>query len=131
MGRHVSGDDEPPVTPTDLARSLREAADRLMSGWTGSGRAGRTGPDDTGPSAPGPLLPPATLSAAQLQVLLDDLAARRTQVQALRTQLKIFDDQLAALETSLGPLREWTRAWAGTERALTDLWRLPPTGPGR
>jgi hypothetical protein len=190
----VSGE-ELPSTPADLARTLREAADRLMGGWTaalnspfgsdtgaartaagdaepagtqdvagpdGSGRAGRQGgaagpggaaePGErdakaragsgTGrasgagwPAVPGmpdlsallgPLVPPATLSARQLQAVLDDLAARRAQVQALRTQLGLFDEQLAALETSLGPVLEWTKAWAGMEQTMTNLWRPPP-----
>lgn len=177
----MSGE-ELPSTPADLARTLREAADRLMGGWTAaltgspardavradgdaepagtrhdagsrgparSGGAPESGAQDadtrtgsgTGrasgagwPAAPGmpdisallgPLVPPATLSARQLQAVLDDLAARRAQVQALRTQLGLFDEQLAALETSLGPVLEWTQAWAGMEQKMTSLWRPP------
>jgi hypothetical protein len=90
-----------------------------MTGWTGA-----TG---TRPPVPALPVPPATLSARQLQAVLDDLGARRAQVQALQAQLGVFDEQLAALETSLGPLLEWTQAWAGVEGALTDLWR-PPKG---
>jgi hypothetical protein len=173
----VSGE-ELPSTPADLARTLREAADRLMGGWTtaltspfgsGTGGAGTVDADaepagsaksdgapaprapaaasdvragsGTGraggagwPAVPGmpdlsallgPLVPPATLSARQLQAVLDDLAARRAQVQALRTQLGLFDEQLAALETSLGPVLEWTKAWAGMEQKMTNLWRPP------
>jgi hypothetical protein len=155
----VSGE-EPPATPADLARTLREAADRLMSGWTaaltgsatpepavadpgatggshgGSSDAGGTSasvwPGGTGvPGLPalstvlGPLTPPATLSARQLQAVLDDLAARRAQVQALQASLGLFDEQLAALETSLAPVLEWTRAWAGMEQAMTGFWRPP------
>jgi hypothetical protein len=136
-----------PTTPVDVAHALREAADRLMRGWTavarppvpgepseravspGGGGSAVGGPGSAGvPALPDPLVPPATSSAAQLQAVLDDLAARRAQVQALRAQLGLFDEQLAALETSLGPLLEWTRAWAGMERTMTDLWR-PPPGP--
>ena len=125
----MSGE-EPPATPADLARTLREAADRLMSGWT----AALTGPTSSAsgasgalPAALGPLAPPATMSARQLQTVLDDIAARRAQVQALRDQLGLFDEQLAALETSLTPVLEWTRTWAGMEQAMTDLWQ-PPRG---
>lgn len=106
----------PAYNPADLARQMREAADRLMKGWTGSG------------GVPAPALP-ATLTARQLQAVLDDLAARRAQVQALQDQLGAFDEQLAALETTLAPLREWTRAWAGMEGAMADLWRLPGSPP--
>ncbi|QJY48931.1 hypothetical protein [Pseudonocardia broussonetiae] len=94
--------------PAELARRLREATERVLSGWSGVRP-----------------VPPATLSARQLQAVLDDLAARRAQVQALQAQLGVFDEQLATLETSLGPLMEWTRTWAGVEGAITDMWRLP------
>ena len=97
--------------PAELSRRLREAAEKVMSGWTG----------------PRPV-PPATMSARQLQAVLDDLAARRAQVQALQTQLGLFDEHPATLETSLPPLVEWTRTWADVEAAMSDLWRLPGTG---
>jgi ABC-type transporter Mla subunit MlaD len=99
---------ELPRTPADLAAQLQAAAQRLTAGWTGTP-------------------PPATLTTQQLQAVLDDLAAHRAQVQALQTQLGVFDDQLAALETALTPLREWTAAWSGFERAAIDMWR-PPKG---
>lgn len=98
--------------PAELARRLREATEKVLSGWTGVRP-----------------VPPATLSAQQLRAVLDDLAARRAQVQALQTQLGLFDEQLATLETSLGPLLEWARTWADVEGAVADLWRLP--GPGK
>lgn len=100
-----------PGDPSELVKRLREATEKVMSGWTGARP-----------------VPPATLSARQLQAVLDDLAARRAQVQALQAQLGLFDEQLATLETSLGPLLEWSRTWAGVEGAMTDLWRLPGSG---
>ncbi len=103
VGRRMS---ELPRTPADLAAQLQAAAERLTKGWTGTP-------------------PPATLTTQQLQAVLDDLAAHRAQVQALQTQLGLFDDQLAALETALTPLREWTAAWSGFERAAIDMWRPP------
>jgi hypothetical protein len=120
----TSGPDGP--TPADLARSLREAADRLMAGWTGAltGGPGR-------PALPGPLFPPAGLPAAQLQAVLDDLAARRAQIRALREALGLFDEQLATLEASLSPLMEWSKAWAGMERTFAELWGMRPPDKGR
>lgn len=122
-------DDEPAGTdaartPADLARQLRDAADRLMAGWSAAvpGLPAGTLP---GAALPGFPLPPATLSAQQLQVVLDDLAARRAQVQALRAQLGTFDQQLGTLEASLQPLLEWARTWAGVEGAVADFLRLP------
>ena len=103
---HPAGD------PADLARQLREAADRLVSGWT---------------AAP-PVRPamPATLSTRQVQAVLDDLAARRAQVQTLRSQLEAFDEQLGALEANLRPVLEWTRVWSDVENAVTRFWGLSP-----
>jgi hypothetical protein len=103
-------------SPDDLARALREAADRVMSGWTAA--AGSMRP---------PVLPdlsgsPATASARQVEAVLDDLAARRAQVRALQAQLVGFDEQLGALEASLRPLLEWTRNWSELERALGGFW---------
>jgi hypothetical protein len=111
-----------PGSPADLARQLREAADRLMTGWTSVGSR---------PGGPGessiPRLPvfPATVSAEQVQRLLDDLSARRAQVQALRDQLTSFDEQLGVLEAGLRPVVEWTRSWAALEKSVADFWRLP------
>lgn len=96
--------------PAELARRLREAGEQVLRGWTGARP-----------------VPPATLSARQLQAVLDDLAARRAQVQALQAQLGVFDEQLATLETGLAPLVEWTRTWADVEGAVADFWRPPGT----
>ena len=69
---------------------------------------------------------PATMSARQLQAVVDDIAARRSQVQALVTQLTAFDEQLGTLETSLRPLLQWLRTWADLEGAVTDFWTPKP-----
>jgi hypothetical protein len=110
-----------PRSPDDLARALRQAADRMMSGWTAA----------AGPMRP-PVLPdlsgsPATASARQVEAVLDDLEARRAQVRALQAQLAGFDEQLGTLEASLRPLLEWTRTWTELERALGGIWS-PPRG---
>jgi hypothetical protein len=89
-----------------------------MSGWAAMGRA-------AGGVAhlPAPTLP-ATLSARQVQAVLDDIAARRAQVRALLTQLETFDEQLGSLEANLQPFLEWTRTWADVEKAVSEFWRL-------
>jgi hypothetical protein len=112
-----------PRSPADLAGQFRAAADRLMAGWTAA----------TGTAAggtPPPTLPPmpATMSAEQLEAFLEDLAARRGQVQALVTQLQLFDEQLGTLEASVRPFVEWTRTWADVEKTMAGFWR-PPSGP--
>ena len=105
----------------EFARALREAADRMMSGWTAA--AGSMRP----PALPDLSGSPATASARQVEAVLDDLAARRKQVQALQAQLAGFDEQLGALESNLRPLLEWTRAWSELERTLGGTW-FPPGG---
>jgi hypothetical protein len=78
------------------------------------------------PPMPGMPGTPATMSARQLQAVVDDIAARRAQVQSLVTQLTMFDEQLGALETSLTPLLQWLRTWADLEGAVTDFWTPRP-----
>lgn len=113
--------EEPPAprTPADLAGQLRAAADQIMAGWT------KAAGSAVGGTAPVPGLPtmPATMSVRQMEALLEDLAARRAQVQALKTQLEAFDDQLGSLEANLRPLLEWTRTWANVEGSIADFWR--------
>ena len=75
---------------------------------------------------PGMPATPATMSARQLQAVVDDIAARRSQVRALVGQLEVFDEQLGALETSLRPLLQWLRTWADMEGAVTDFWTPRP-----
>jgi outer membrane protein TolC len=108
-----------PRTPADLAGQLRAAADQIMAGWA------KAAGSAVGGTAPVPGLPtmPATMSVRQMEALLEDLAARRAQVQALKTQLEAFDDQLGSLEANLRPLLEWTRTWANVEGSIADFWR--------
>ena len=140
---------------TQLAQQMREMADRMLTGglpgWTvpgitpaastGSGGAagsakaasGGSGSGPAGlPAIPGmPPMPglsatPATMSARQLQAVVDDIAARRSQVQALIANLTVFDEQLGTLETSLRPLLQWLRTWSDMESAVTDFWTPRP-----
>jgi len=115
--------------PADIARQLREAADRLMAGWTSTpGSIAGAAPVARPPLPRLPALP-ATMSADQVQRVLDDLAARRGQVQALRDQLTEFDEQLGMLESSLRPVVEWTRTWADLEKSVSAFWRSGGAGP--
>ena len=120
------------------ARRPRHAAVRRRSGPPRSCGPAAVPPPGL-PAIPGmppmPGLPatPATLSARQLQAVVDDIAARRSQVQALVAQLDTFDEQLGTLETSLRPLLQWLRTWADLEGAVTDFWMPRPRRhePGR
>jgi hypothetical protein len=102
------------------------------AGGSGSAAGGSASVVPGLPAIPGmtpmPGLPttPATMSARQLQAVVDDIAARRAQVQALVAQLTVFDEQLGALETSLGPILQWLRTWSDLEGAVTDFWTAKP-----
>ena len=130
VGGDVTGSQDPSKTPspTDFAGQMRAFTERMMAGWTAA-----TGQPATGSTAAGmPAMPPlpkmpATMSAEQIQALVDDLAARRTQVQTLKAQLETFDEQLGTLEASVRPFLEWTRTWAEFEKTMSDFWR-PPSG---
>ena len=120
-----------PGSAADFAGQLRAAADRVMAGWTAAATsaAGAMAGGAT-PAVPAlPALPslPATLSAPKMEAFLEDLAARRAQVQALVTQLQGFDEQLGTLESGLRPFVEWTRTWADLEKTMTEFWQ-PPSG---
>ena len=105
-------------------------------GATGGSGSGGSGSGARGAAATGmPAIPgmpagfpatPATLSARQLQAVVDDIAARRSQVQALVAQLTAFDEQLGTLETSLLPVLQWLRTWTDLEGAVTDFWAPRP-----
>jgi hypothetical protein len=112
-----------PPSPADFVAQMQAFTERMMAGWTAA-----TGAAAGGTSTP-PRLPkmPATMSADQIQALMDDLAARRAQVQALRAQLEAFDEQLGTFEASVRPFLEWTRTWAEMEKTMTEFWR-PPSG---
>ncbi|MET0763761.1 MAG: hypothetical protein ABWY29_02770 [Blastococcus sp.] len=120
-----------PPSPADFAGQLRAAADRIMAGWTAaSTSAAGTMAGGSAPAVPTlPSLPslPSTLSAQKMEAFLEDLAARRAQVQALVTQLQGFDEQLGTLESGIRPFVEWTRTWADLEKTMTGFWP-PPSG---
>jgi hypothetical protein len=122
------------------AADTAQAGPARTGSATGTGGAGGSGPAAGRPAAAVPGLPaipgmppmpglpatPATMSARQLQAVVDDIAARRQQVQALVAQLQVFDEQLGTLETSLGPILQWLRTWSDLEGAVTDFWTAKP-----
>jgi hypothetical protein len=80
------------------------------------------------PPAPGTLALPGTLSAAQMTSITDSIAAQRRSIEELKAQLSSFDEQLAVLEQFLGPLAQWSRAWADLEQRLLNMGRRPQSG---
>lgn len=61
--------------------------------------------------------PPIT---AELDILVQELHAKRLTVQALQAELSAFDHQLDVLEKSLAPLESWVRQWARLRQSLTE-----------
>jgi hypothetical protein len=132
--------------PSGVQRSGPSDAGEPGAGSSGSGASGAAGSGtaqsgrrpESGPGVPGlPAIPgmppipgmpatPVTMSARQVQAIVDDIAARRSQVRALVAQLEAFDEQLGTLEASLRPLLVWLRTWADLEGAVTDFWTPRP-----
>lgn len=105
---------------------LRGVAERLED-LTGLGQSMPSLP--ALPSLPGRRTWPApgAFSAAQLKSIATSVTAQRRSIDALRTQLAAFDEQLAVLEGIIEPLAEWSRTWAELEERLMNLGRGPGT----
>jgi len=111
---------EVPDLMQEFIAQLRGAAERL-EGLTGLGGSLPSG--SALPSLP-PWLAPGASSAAQLETVAS-VAAQRRSIEALKTQLTAFDEQLAVLEQILEPLAEWGRTWAVLEQRLMNVRRGP------
>ena len=83
------------------------------------------------PPVPGAFPLPGALSATQLRSIAESVSAQRRSIEALQAQLTAFDGQLAVLEQILGPLAEWSGAWADLEQRLVSMGHAPesPGGP--
>jgi hypothetical protein len=64
---------------------------------------------------------PGALTAAQIKSIATAVTAQRRSIEALKTQLTAFDEQLAVLERILGPLADWSAKWAQVEDRLMNL----------
>ena len=127
---------EAPGLVAEFMAQFRKIAEQ-MEDLTGPGG---TRPAGSLPSLPGlPGLPaPGALSAAQLNSIAAGITAQRRSIDALKTQLTAFDEQLAVLERILEPLAAWGRTWAGLEARVTgapggqrpDAGAQPGSGPG-
>jgi hypothetical protein len=61
--------------------------------------------------------PPLT---AELDVLIQEVHAKRKSIQALQAELGAMDRQLEVFERTLAPLEAWTRQWSRIQRALSE-----------
>jgi hypothetical protein len=60
---------------------------------------------------------------APLDMMMEEIKAKRAIVRALQEQLSSFETQLEVLERSLVPLHEWSRQWEHVQSALLDPLR--------
>ena len=109
-----------PGLTQEVIAQLRGLNDRL-EGLTGLGVSFPTLPALS--SLPGlrNLPVPGALTASQLKAIATSVAAQRRSIEALKSQLTAFDEQLAVLERILGPLADWSAKWAQVEDRLMNL----------
>ncbi len=62
-------------------------------------------------------VPPLT---AELNVLVEEVHAKRLSIQALQAELSALDHQLEVLERSLAPLEGWSRSWRRVQQSVTE-----------
>jgi hypothetical protein len=63
-------------------------------------------------------MPPIT---AEIEVVIEEVHAKRLSIQALQAELRALDHQLEVLEGALAPMQAGTRQWERMRRALTHL----------
>ena len=67
----------------------------------------------------------APAPAAQLDVFLSELRAKRALIGAVQLQLAAFEQQLEQLEKTLLPIQEWGQQWTAIRGSLLNV-PLPP-----
>jgi hypothetical protein len=60
-------------------------------------------------------MPPVT---AELEILVQEVHAKRLSIQALQAELSTLDRQLEVLERSLAPVEAWSRQWNRMRKSL-------------
>lgn len=63
------------------------------------------------------MVPPLT---GELDVLVEEVHAKRKSVQALQAELGVLDRQLEVLERTLAPVEAWSRQWTRIRSALAE-----------
>ena len=63
-------------------------------------------------------LPPIT---AELDIVVQEVHAKRLSIQALQAELSTLDRQLEVLERSLAPVEAWSRQWNRMRHSLAGL----------
>lgn len=68
------------------------------------------------------LAPPVTV---EIDVLVEEVHAKRLSIQAIQAELTALDHQLEVLEKALAPVQGWTRQWERMRRAVTGSLEVP------
>ena len=63
-------------------------------------------------------LPPVTV---ELDILVQEVHAKRVSIQALQAELAALDRQLEVLERSLAPVEAWSRQWNRMRASLSQV----------
>jgi hypothetical protein len=113
-------DDENKSTPGSVPAMFGEFLGQLRAAAEKAGI-----PQPAWPGSPGLPALPGALSAAQMTAITDSIAAQRRSIAALQAQLSSFDEQLAVLESMLGPLAQWSKTWADVEQRFLSLGSRP------
>jgi hypothetical protein len=66
----------------------------------------------------------------ELDVLVNEVHAKRLSIQALQAELSVLDHQLEILEHTLGPVQAWSLQWNRVQHALLHTLDLPGEGTG-
>lgn len=66
--------------------------------------------------------PPMTV---ELDVLIEEVHAKRLSLQAMQAELAALDHQLEVLEHTLAPVKGWSRQWTRMQHALVETLGLP------
>ena len=97
---------------------------RITEGLTGMAGLGESVLSQHVPSLQG-LPHPGALSAAQLNLIANSVASQRQSIAPMQAQLRVFDEELSMLEGILGPLADWSKAWAEFEGLMMGARRDP------
>jgi small-conductance mechanosensitive channel len=108
--------------PRNLAKRLQEMVERVI---TLSPADGASVADLAGQMRS--LIETAAAASAaparEMQVMADAVKQQRAQIQLLQQQLKVFDDQLAVLESTLKPAVEISNQWTKAHAAIIGAIR--------
>ena len=119
---------DPQNTPAGFARLIQLwtiQLRRITEGLTGMAGLSESVLSQSVPSPQGLPAHPGALSAAQLNLIASSVASQRQGVAAMQAQLRVLDEQPAMLEQILGPLAEWSKAWAQFEGLVLPARRDP------